>query len=201
MLIVGWFEEATRGSNWKFKFDCRAKLRIASVKGTSSMTIRGTVSLVPAVPAEGAAAAVVVAFWPAAASAGAAVGAAAGAGPASGVAAGAGVAGVVGVAGVAAGSGAGVGAAGATAGSGATVGAAGAATGSGNGVAAGAGACAGVACSTGPEGAGFGTASGAALVMSFATPARQVARRRMTDVVFIFIGDLKFVWGGSLTRS
>src|SRR5262245_28370690 len=44
MLTLGWFEEVTRGSNWKFRFDWRARFRMASVSGTSSMTINGTVS-------------------------------------------------------------------------------------------------------------------------------------------------------------
>ena len=44
MLTFGWFDVVTRGSNWKFRFDWRARLRMASVSGTSSITINGTVS-------------------------------------------------------------------------------------------------------------------------------------------------------------
>src|SRR3954462_1006588 len=45
MLTLGWLLALSRGSNWKFKFDLRAKLRIASVSGTFSMTMSGTPSL------------------------------------------------------------------------------------------------------------------------------------------------------------
>src|SRR5688572_3528111 len=44
MLTLGWLDEVTRGSNWKLMFDWRARLRIASVNGTSSITISGTAS-------------------------------------------------------------------------------------------------------------------------------------------------------------
>src|SRR5207247_6425996 len=81
MLTLGWFEEVTRGSNWKFRFDWRARLRMASVNGTSSITIKGTTS--SGLVAAGALAAAPAAFSRAA------TGVALSAGPAGGGAAGA----------------------------------------------------------------------------------------------------------------
>src|SRR6185503_10473227 len=42
MLTLGWLDAEMRGSNWKFNPAWRARLRMASVSGTSSMTISGT---------------------------------------------------------------------------------------------------------------------------------------------------------------
>src|SRR5262249_10138940 len=57
MLTLGWFDAEIRGSNWKFRPAWRARLRMASVNGTSSMTMSGTGSSGLACGASAAAAA------------------------------------------------------------------------------------------------------------------------------------------------